>query len=107
MGSMKLCQHLPSSCGCANQGNGVMESEMGIRMRRGLSRRRLLTSGASIAALAGVGGIARPSISRAADRPQVTHGVQSGDVSADSGVIWARVDRPARMRVEISTTDRF
>jgi alkaline phosphatase D len=80
---------------------------MAIRMRRGLSRRRLLTSGASIATLAAVGGIARPSTSRAADRPQVTHGVQSGDVSVDSGVIWARADRPARMQVEISTTDSF
>ncbi len=27
-------------------------------------------------------------------------GIQSGDVSADSAVIWARADRPARMQVE-------
>jgi alkaline phosphatase D len=51
--------------------------------------------------------LAAPAISRAADRPLVTHGVQSGDVSADAGVVWARADRPARMRVEISTTDSF
>ena len=57
--------------------------------------------------LRAVGGIARPAISRAADRPLVTHGVQSGDVSVDSGVIWARADRPARMLVEIATTDSF
>ena len=35
-----------------------------------------------------------PYLSRAADRPAVTHGVQSGDVSADGGVVWARADRP-------------
>ena len=42
-----------------------------------------------------------------ADRPQITHGVQSGDVSADSGVVWARADRPSRMLVEVATTDSF
>src|SRR5207302_8624127 len=45
--------------------------------------------------------------SRAADRPLITHGVQSGDVSVHSGVVWARADRAARMLVEISTTDSF
>jgi len=34
------------------------------------------------------GGIAMPYLSRAADRPQITHGVQSGDVGADGGVVW-------------------
>ena len=52
-------------------------------------------------------GIAKPFISRAADRPLITHGVQSGDVSIGSGVVWARADRPARMLVEVSTTDSF
>ena len=33
--------------------------------------------------------------------------MQSEDVSVDSGVIWARTDRPARMRVEVATTDSF
>ena len=41
------------------------------------------------------------------DRPSVTHGVQSGDVSLDSGVIWSRTDRPSRMLVEIATSDSF
>jgi alkaline phosphatase D len=48
-----------------------------------------------------------PAISRAADRPLITHGLQSGDVSANSAVIWARSDRPARMLVEAATTDSF
>ena len=53
------------------------------------------------------GGIAKPYLSHAADRPVVSHGVQSGDVSASSGVVWARADRPARMLVEWSTTESF
>src|SRR6266436_7229916 len=68
---------------------------------RGLTRRRFL----STAAAAGVSTIAMPHLSRAADRPQVTHGVQSGDVGADGGVIWARADRPSQMLVEVSTTE--
>lgn len=48
-----------------------------------------------------------PVTSRAADRPVITHGVQSGDVDATSGMIWARADRPSRMFVEVATTDSF
>jgi alkaline phosphatase D len=51
--------------------------------------------------------VAMPYLSRAADRPCITHGVQSGDVSIDSGMVWARADRPARMLVEVATTDSF
>src|SRR5439155_20016267 len=54
-----------------------------------------------------VGGIAKPYLSRADDRPVITHGLQSGDVSVDAGVVWARADRPSRMLVEIATTDSF
>src|SRR5260370_41828757 len=69
----------------------------------GLTRRHFL----STAAAAGISTIAMPYLSRAADRPQVTHGVQSGDVGADGGVIWARADRPSQMLVEVSTTESF
>ena len=48
-----------------------------------------------------------PYLSRAADRPLVTHGVQSGDVGADGGVVWARADRPSQMMVEVATTESF
>src|ERR1039457_5225492 len=71
------------------------------------TRRRLLTGVAVSAAATTIGGIAKPYLSYAASRPLITHGVQSGDVSVDSGVVWARADRPARMRVEISTTESF
>ena len=49
-----------------------------------ISRRRFL----STAAATGVGLVAMPYLSRAADRPAMTHGVQSGDVGADGGMIW-------------------
>src|SRR5260370_21300492 len=78
-----------------------------VRTGASLTRRRFLTTAASSAAITAVGGIARPGISRAADRPLITHGIQSGDVSIDSGMVWARADRPARMLVEVATSDSF
>jgi alkaline phosphatase D len=57
--------------------------------------------------LAGLGGLASPSLSRAADRPQFAGGLQSGDVCVDSAVVWARADRAARMHVEFSTVESF
>src|SRR2546421_6613926 len=72
-----------------------------------LTRRRFLTAAVSSAGITAAASIARPYLSRAADRPLITHGVQSGDVSVDSGVVWARADRPARMLVEVATTDSF
>src|SRR5262245_3566676 len=80
---------------------------MAIRIGPSVTRRRFLATGGAATALTMVGGIARPYISLANDRPLITHGVQSGDVSVDSGMIWARADRPSRMLVEIATTDSF
>jgi alkaline phosphatase D len=82
---------------------------LSVRMRHGtaLTRRRMLIGGAASAGLTTLGGIARPSVSRAADRPRTTHGLQSGDETTDSGVVWARTDRPARMLVEAATSDSF
>jgi alkaline phosphatase D len=72
------------------------------------SRRQILLTGAAAGATALMpGGLARPYLSRAADRPLVSHGVQSGDVDASSGMIWARADRPAQMLVEVATTESF
>jgi hypothetical protein len=72
-----------------------------------VSRRRFLATAAASTAISAAGGIARPYLSRAADRPLITHGIQSGDVSNDSAVVWARADRPARMLAEVATTDSF
>ncbi|MGY4437558.1 phosphodiesterase/alkaline phosphatase D-like protein [Bradyrhizobium sp. LM2.3] len=66
------------------------------------SRRRFLTTSAGA-----LGAVAMPHLSRAADRPAVTHGVQSGDVTVDGGVVWARADRPSQMLVEVATTESF
>jgi alkaline phosphatase D len=76
-----------------------------MRGRARLTRRALLkTASAAVAAADGIG---RPSLSFAADRPLITHGVASGDVSNDAGVIWGRADRPSRMLIEAATSDSF
>ncbi len=40
-------------------------------------------------------------------RPRITHGVQSGDITANRAIIWSRVDRPAQMIVEYATRESF
>lgn len=66
------------------------------------SRRAVLAGGAAFTA-----SLAMPSLSRASARPVFTHGVQSGDVDMTSGMIWTRTDRPARVMMEVSTTESF
>jgi alkaline phosphatase D len=78
-----------------------------IRANKSLTRRQLLVRSASTVALAGLGSLAKPYLSRAADRPLVASGIQSGDVTTDSAVVWGRADRPSRMRVECSTVESF
>ena len=71
-----------------------------------ISRRHFLQTSA-IGGATMAGGLFTPFISHAADRPVITHGVQSGDVVADSAMVWARTDRPAQMLVEVATTESF
>ncbi|MEP3334318.1 alkaline phosphatase D family protein [Sedimentitalea sp.] len=66
------------------------------------SRRAVLAGGTAFAA-----SLAMPAISRASSRPIFTHGVQSGDVDVSGGMIWTRTDRPARVMMEVSTTESF
>ncbi len=40
-------------------------------------------------------------------RPRAAWGVQTGDVTSSSGLVWVRSDRPARMIVETSATETF
>ncbi|NDW02937.1 alkaline phosphatase D family protein [Jiella pacifica] len=75
-------------------------------MALSLTRRRFLAQ-SGVAALAAGSSFAMPRISRAAARPQFTHGVQTGDVDASSGMVWTRVDRPARIDFEWATTESF
>ena len=59
---------------------------MTLRISRGFSRRRFLsTTGAGA-----IGALAMPYLIRAADRPVVTTGVQTGDLGADGGVVVKR-----------------
>ena len=50
---------------------------MAVTMRTGASstRRRFLSTAGATAAVTVLGGIARPALSRAADRPIITHGI--------------------------------
>jgi alkaline phosphatase D len=46
-------------------------------------------------------------ITRDAMRPQMDHGIQSGDPISYAAIIWTRSDRPARLWLEWSTTASF
>jgi alkaline phosphatase D len=70
------------------------------------TRRQILKLAGAGALMVPVG-LAMPRISRAAGRPLVTHGLQSGDIGANHGVIWARADRPARAVIEVATNEGF
>jgi len=76
-----------------------------------LTRRTLLGTGGvaalALAAPALAGARRRPRIAQAGERPLVTHGVQSGDVTARRAAVWARADRPSRMLVDVSPTESF
>ncbi|MYW00184.1 alkaline phosphatase D family protein [Streptomyces sp. SID3343] len=39
----------------------------------------------------------------ASGRPNLSHGVQSGDATASSAIVWGRADRPGRLIVEYGT----
>ncbi|MDZ5699355.1 alkaline phosphatase [Chelativorans sp. M5D2P16] len=74
--------------------------------RTKLTRRSFIASASAVGLVAG-SGLALPFYSRANTRPAFTHGVQSGDVDATSGMIWTRADRPSRVTFEVSTTESF
>src|SRR5687768_1920687 len=73
-----------------------------------LSRRQLLAAstvaGASLA-LPGVAA-ATPNLVRR-DRPALPSGIMSGDVTANSAVVWSRTDRRARLVVDLTSHGRF
>ncbi len=95
-----------------------MNAPAGPRASSGLSRRKFgtgfvragLASLAAPAAFRLAGWAAEPAAGPAVligNRPEVSHGVMSGDVTADSAVIWSRTTRRARMVVEWSLNDAF
>jgi alkaline phosphatase D len=74
----------------------------------GLDRRSFLRNGLVAgggAALLGTGPHAAALVR--SGRPQLTHGVQSGDMTANGGVVWTRADKPSRMLVDVSTRPDF
>jgi alkaline phosphatase D len=75
-----------------------------VAPRTALTRRRFL---AASAAGAVASGFPLPGLSQATRRPVFTHGVQSGDVDLSSGMVWTRTDRPARVMMEVATTESF
>jgi alkaline phosphatase D len=83
-----------------------------MRSHHAVDRRTLLRTAAigGLAAAVPLGtaapAFAAPALARP-DRPVLTHGVQSGDVLAGSGLVWARADRPSRMVVEVSADADF
>jgi alkaline phosphatase D len=78
-----------------------------------MDRRTFLTHGAAVTG----SGLVLPKLAQAqgmpalvtrdAMRPQMPHGVQTGDALADRAIVWTRSDRPALMWLEWSTTASF
>lgn len=78
--------------------------------RRLFMARGALLGGAVVAPASRVwaqGAAAPAIITRDGARPQMAHGIQSGDPKADGAVIWTRSDRPARLWLEWATTASF
>ncbi|HET7270474.1 MAG TPA: PhoD-like phosphatase N-terminal domain-containing protein, partial [Rubrobacter sp.] len=76
---------------------------------RRISRRTFLSGAAGATGLILISGVparAKPSGSPSG-LPTITHGVQSGDVTASSAIVWARADRPSRMFAEVAATESF
>ncbi|WNK20281.1 alkaline phosphatase D family protein [Halomonas piscis] len=71
------------------------------------SRRDFLALGLKGGVMAG-GVLAAPAIVLAQTRrPVITSGVMSGDMLIDRAMLWSRVDRPARMLVELADNPEF
>jgi len=67
-----------------------------------LDRRTLLKAGAAGLVFSA------PAVNFQSDgRPVLTHGVQSGDATADSAIVWTRADRPGRLWVQASRRPDF
>ncbi|MCP3821771.1 alkaline phosphatase D family protein [Streptomyces sp. A3M-1-3] len=71
--------------------------------RRAVLRGSLAASAALTVPVA-LGGAPAPALS---GRPSAQWGVQTGDVTSTSGLVWVRSDRPARMIVQTSATESF
>jgi alkaline phosphatase D len=71
-----------------------------------IPRRKFL----QLATTAGSGALAgcvAPDISYSSQRPIMSYGIQAGDVSQSSAVVWSAIDRPGLMHVEVSASESF
>ncbi|MEU6426673.1 alkaline phosphatase D family protein [Microbispora sp. NPDC046973] len=77
-----------------------------------LERRTLLRAGIALGGGLAMSPVLGPLPARAtasapayivSGRPELSHGVQSGDATVDSAVVWGRADRPGRLVVEYGT----
>jgi len=81
-------------------GQGDFERRIG---RRGF----IFNAAAGAVAISGLAAPATHATGGRGGRPQLTSGVQSGDVTSRGAVVWGRADRPAEMYVEVSPTESF
>ncbi|CAM5446057.1 hypothetical protein SANTM175S_10804 [Streptomyces antimycoticus] len=87
---------------------------MGRESGRGIGRRTVLQGSAAASAALAVPAVASAASAASgapaqalSGRPSAQWGVQVGDVTTSSGLVWVRSDRPARMIVETSATESF
>ncbi|MET9415323.1 alkaline phosphatase D family protein [Streptomyces klenkii] len=74
----------------------------------GVGRRAVLRGAAGAAAVTALPAAAGTAPALAlSGRPEARWGVQTGDVTSSSGLVWVRADRRARMIVETSATESF
>ncbi|WP_226961651.1 MULTISPECIES: alkaline phosphatase D family protein [Streptomyces] len=82
------------------------ENNTGTMGRRTLLR-GAATASAALALPAGAALVGAAPAQAFGGRPSADWGVQVGDVTGESGLVWVRSDRPARMVVETSATESF
>ncbi|MFJ5548846.1 alkaline phosphatase D family protein [Streptomyces sp. NPDC093225] len=88
--------------------NAGQQPAPGRRPEPGPARRALLRGSlAATAALTLPAPLAAAPAFALAGRPEARWGVQAGEVTAHTALVWARSDRPARMLVETSPTETF
>lgn len=98
--------HSPRKSADATAGGEATATDRRTVLRGSLAASAALALPAGAAAVAGTVASAAPALALAG-RPGADWGVQTGDVTSSSGLVWIRSDRPARMLVETSATSSF
>lgn len=77
------------------------------RVVQGLAGGGLLAAGGALGGIAGVLSQRRAPGVILSGRPRVDQGAQIGDVTGDTATLWARADRPARLRARYSYSPKM